>query len=119
MDNKIKNSIGIDDHKIYLELEVIIYKENDNDKYFISFCPALNLSSFGITEKDAEESFNEALEIFMDDIISKNNLEKVLISLGWIIKENSFMPPRIDLPKIVNEYKPVKAERLTYPVCYA
>jgi predicted RNase H-like HicB family nuclease len=97
-------------------LDVLLIKEGD---YIVSFCPALNLSSFGDSEQDAKEAFDEALTIFLNDIQKKGTLEKVLLNLGWALKKLpnvSFLPPDVDY----NPYsKPVQnrfSEKVAIPV---
>ena len=65
-------------------LEVQLIKEGD---YIVSYCPALELSSFGITEDDAKEGFEGILETFLKDTHEKGTLERVLLDLGWSLKK--------------------------------
>ena len=44
------NSIRKNQGSIKVELEVLVSKEGD---YFVAYCPALELSSYGATEKEA------------------------------------------------------------------
>jgi predicted RNase H-like HicB family nuclease len=61
-------------------LEVDLFKEGD---YIVSYCPALELSSFGLTEDEAKEGFEGALHTFISDTHEKGTLERVLLDLGW------------------------------------
>lgn len=74
-------------------VEVQLIKEGD---YFVSYCPALELSSFGDSEEDATKGFEEALAIFFDELHKRGTLEKVLLNLGWGLRKlpvASFVPP--------------------------
>jgi predicted RNase H-like HicB family nuclease len=74
-------------------VEVQLIKEGD---YIVSYCPALELSSFGKDEEDAKEGFEEALNIFIDELHKRGTLEKVLLNLGWGLRKlpvASFIPP--------------------------
>lgn len=106
-----------DNSTVDVSLDVLLIKEGD---YIVSYCPALNLSSFGDSEQDAKEAFDEALTIFLHDVDKKGTLEKVLLNLGWSLRKFpnvSFLPPDSDY----NSYtKPVQSrfsERVTIPVC--
>ncbi len=62
----------------------------------MSYCPALELSSFGKDEDDAKQGFEEALNIFIDELHKRGTLEKVLLNLGWSLRKlptASFVPP--------------------------
>lgn len=105
------------DSTVDVSLDVLLIKEGD---YIVSYCPALNLSSFGDSEQDAREAFDEALTIFLSDVSKKGTLEKVLLNLGWSLKKFpkiSFLPPDSDY----NSYtKPIQnrfSERVAIPVC--
>jgi predicted RNase H-like HicB family nuclease len=74
-------------------VEVQLIKDGD---YVVSYCPALELSSFGKDEEDAKEGFEEALNIFIDELHKRGTLEKVLLNLGWGLRKlpfPSFVPP--------------------------
>jgi len=96
--------------EFHYDLDVVVYKEG---KYYVSYCPALDLSSFGVSKKDALESFNEAFDLFMEDIIKKGTLDKVLKSLGWIVlnaPKKTYRPPYPNLQEIF-ERQPVDVSR--------
>jgi predicted RNase H-like HicB family nuclease len=85
-------------------VEVQLIKDGD---YIVSYCPALELSSFGNDEEDAKQGFEEALSIFIDELHKRGTLEKVLLNLGWGLRKlpvASFVPP---------EEKYLKAHPLT------
>ena|ERR1700761_1770993 len=74
-------------------VEVQLIKDGD---YVVSYCPALELSSYGDDEEDAKEGFEEALNIFIDELHKRGTLEKVLLNLGWGLRKlpvASFVPP--------------------------
>ena len=89
MDNNIAR---INDNNIGAEIGVVIIKEGD---YFIANSPALDLSSFGKTEKMAISNFKEALELFMETCTERNTLKKILVSCGWTQKRKQLIPPEI------------------------
>jgi predicted RNase H-like HicB family nuclease len=87
------NIIRTDEHRVVnVSLGVDLIKEGD---YIVSYCPALELSSFGITEDEAKEGFEGALETFLRDTFEKGTLERVLLDLGWSLTK---------LPKV--KYQP-------------
>ena len=77
---------------VHVLLEVDLYKQGD---YVVSYCPSLELSSFGLTEKEAKEGFEGALHSFIEDTHNKGTLERVLLDLGWSLRK---------LPKV--KYQP-------------
>lgn len=72
-------------------LKVEIFKEGD---VYVSFCPHLNLSSYGETVEEARESLREAAEAFMEECERMGTLEEVLEEAGfsregetWMVRE--------------------------------
>ena len=47
-----------------INLKNIVWKE---DKYYVSQCLNVDISSFGKTRKEALENLNEALELYFED----------------------------------------------------
>lgn len=70
--------------KFYIQLDVILFKEDD---IWVAYAPALDLSSYGDDEKDAEKAFSQALKIFISETTRKGTLEKVLLKLGWKLQQ--------------------------------
>ena len=84
---KTKNAILVD-------VEILLIKEG---KYFVAYCPALGVSSYGDSEKEAKTGFEEALNIFIDETERKGSFEKALLKMGWSLKQlpvPSYIPPR-------------------------
>lgn len=80
------------DH-ISVGVSVFVLKEDD---LFVAYCPALELSSYGKTKKEAKENFSDALKIFIEETQKKGTLEKMLLSLGWTLKQKPqvrYKPP--------------------------
>jgi predicted RNase H-like HicB family nuclease len=75
-----------------VEIAVVISKEYD---LYVAYSPALELSSYGDSEKEAMEAFDDALAIFIEETTKNSTLEKVLLRLGWILQQ---------VPKV--EYRP-------------
>ncbi len=80
---------------IKVNVRIIILKE---DKYYVAYCPALELSSYGDTKKEAINCFTEAMDIFIEETEKKGTLEKCLLKLGWTLKQEpkpNYIPPPI------------------------
>lgn len=78
--------------RMQINVPVSYFKE---DKSFVAYTPALDLSSAGKTLKEAEKNIAEAVSIFMEEIFVRGTVDEVLSSLGWkkISKTNEWMPP--------------------------
>jgi len=64
----------------------------------VSYCPALELSSYGNTPKAAKKAFEEAMEIFLERNIKKRNSEKISFEIGLVLKQKpkpSYKPPTL------------------------
>jgi predicted RNase H-like HicB family nuclease len=78
--------------QINVNVPVTYFKE---DKSFVAYTPALDLSSAGKTLKEAQKNITEAVEIFMEEICEHGTTDEVLLSLGWkkVSKTKQWMPP--------------------------
>ena len=71
-------------------LPVSIIKE---DKSFIAYSPALDLSTVGDTFEEAQERFSEAVQVFFEEITEKGTLDDALAELGWRKHNKELIPP--------------------------
>lgn len=85
--------------EVKTKLEVVVLREGDA---FIAYSPALDLSTCGQTFEEAQQNFNEALDIFLVECIKDDTLGEVLESLGWKKVDSKWQPPtvvgQIDVP---------------------
>lgn len=74
------------------KIPVIFFKE---DGKVVAYSPALDLSTCGDTEVQAQERFVEAVKIFLSEITRMGTVENVLTECGWkkITPERSWSPP--------------------------
>lgn len=54
-----------------IDLQNVVWKE---DKYYVAQCLNVDVSSFGKNKKEALNSLNEALELFLEDAKSLKEL---------------------------------------------
>ena len=78
--------------KLDVKIPISVLKEGEN---FIVYSPALDLSSSGKTYKQAISRFNEAVEIFFEEILKKGTLKEVLEDLGWRQVNTKWQPPLV------------------------
>lgn len=71
--------------KTRINVKVGVYIFTDDDTY-IAYCPALDLSGYGNTEKEAKDSFVLSLSMYIEYCLNKNTLVKDLQKHGWGIK---------------------------------
>ncbi|MEK7185421.1 MAG: hypothetical protein AAB726_02255 [Patescibacteria group bacterium] len=67
-------------NKLFFNLPVVITKQN---KHFVAYTPALDISTSGKSEKDVKKRFVELVNIFLEEIIEKKTVDGVLYELGW------------------------------------
>ncbi len=77
---------------IKFKLTVSIIKEG---KQYIAYAPALDFSTCGKTEKQAKKRFEEAVDVFFEELVKNETLEKVLTDLGWKKKNIQWEPPTV------------------------
>jgi len=78
--------ISLDADGMACNLPIALYEEQGNGdrKAWIARCPALGISSQGDTKPEAEEAVKEAIGMFIEDIVSRGKLDRVLVDeLGW------------------------------------
>lgn len=75
-----------------LKLSVTYLKE---DKQFVAYSPALDLSACGKTLEEARRRFGEAALLFVEELEKKGTLEEVFVGLGWRKKDSVFIPPLV------------------------
>ena len=73
-------------------LPVLITKQN---KRFVAYTPALDLSTSGKTEKDVKKKFVEVVVIFMEELIESKNVDEVLSEFGWKKVQKKWSPPKV------------------------
>lgn len=60
---------------------------------FIAYTPVLELATVGKTFEEAKLHFEEAVNIFFEEIIEKGTIDEVLGDLGWQKIKNTYAPP--------------------------
>lgn len=76
--------------RIQFALPVSILRENDS---FIAYTPALDLSTVGDTFEEAKKRFEEAVQLFFEEIMEEGKMDQALTELGWRKQENIYSPP--------------------------
>jgi len=77
---------------IALKLSVSFIKENEQ---FVAFSPALDLSTSGRNLEEAKKHFEEAVQLFFEELKERGTTKEVLMNLGWTQKDNDLVPPMI------------------------
>jgi len=77
-----QDTIRIKNGLIDLTLNVLYGKQGE---FFLSYCPSLNISGYGNTEKEADEFIKHEMIVFCEDLNSMQSEEKnhFLLSLGF------------------------------------
>ena len=74
---------------IKINLALIAFEEDDSQ---IVYCPALDISGYGKTEKEALESFHISLGEFFNYTLNKKTFFGELKELGWVIRKSKSKP---------------------------
>lgn len=64
-------------------LELYIFQENN---MYIIYCPALDLSAYGKSEKEARNEFSNMFRLHLTYCVNKNSLEQDLKKYGWVVR---------------------------------
>ena len=91
--------------QIEVQLSLLTFEE---DGVIIYYSPALDLSGYGKNNREAKESFNIALEEFLQYTLNKATLKSVLKNLGWKLsgkgKTIKYQQPFLDHMLAENKY---------------
>ncbi len=91
----LRANVGINETKYHVGLSIVEFVE---DEIIIVYSPALDLSGYGKTIEEAQQSFTNAMEEFFRYTTNKKTLDKVLKDLGWAVKGSKknlkFNPPK-------------------------
>lgn len=82
-----------------LELYVLIFKDGD---FFIAFCPALNLSTYGDTVGDVKTAFDDLIASYIEDCTKNNSLFEDLEKLGWRFDDGEQKTYKLNPPREIN-----------------
>lgn len=75
-----------------VNVPVMIMKEG---KQYVAYTPAFDLSTSGRTLSQAKERFNEAVQIFVEELDEMGTLDRVLKDLGWTKAKKTWQAPRL------------------------
>ncbi len=92
-----KQTVIQKEDSIQIKIEVLLFEEHET---FVAYCPALELSSYGVDQKDAKKAFEGALDIFVKETTKRGTLEKLLLKLGWSLEQKpklNYRPPVFNL----------------------
>jgi predicted nucleotide-binding protein (sugar kinase/HSP70/actin superfamily) len=112
--NGIRASINRGDHLVNIELNILIFEE---ESIHYVYSPALDLTGYGNSEKEAMQSFNTMLEEFVHYTENKKTVYKELERLGWTIntKKKRVHPPLEEQLLEDNEvYRDLKSQPNVY-----
>ena len=79
-------------NKLSFNLPFVITKQN---KRFVAYTPALDISTSGRSEKEARKRFAELAIVFLEEIFEAKTANEVLSELGWVKIQKKWTPPKI------------------------
>ncbi len=62
-------------------------------KHFVAYSFALDLSTIGKTEKEAQQNFQDAATVFFEELFESGNVDEVLAQLGWEKTKDQWTSP--------------------------
>ena len=79
---------------LHLHLTVLVFQQ---EEYYVSFCPALQLSSYGDSVQEAKNGFDDVMKDYIEEGTKKGTLHDDLVSHGWVFSvihnQNKIEPP--------------------------
>lgn len=78
--------------KMNLQFKLPISVIREGKKY-IAYTPVLDLSTSDKSFEGAKKRFEEAVRLFLEELVKKGTLEDVLRDLGWRKIQKNWSPP--------------------------
>lgn len=88
---KLSADIGFEGKQHKIVLSLVEFKEDD---VTIIYSPALDITGYGYSVEQAQESFEITLEEFVRYTHTNNTLEKALLELGWSVSDEKLEAPK-------------------------
>jgi hypothetical protein len=100
-------SIRIDKKGIVVKIVMISGKEGN---HYVTLAPSINVSGYGRNIKDADESFDENMDLFLEDLmkLSKEQRELEILKLGFKkerFKNKNFSKAYVDENGVLNNFE--------------
>ncbi len=80
MENYIKTDNS--DNILELQLNVLVFQEGE---YFVAYCPAMQMSSYGDSIDEAKQGFDEVMGAYIENCKENNTLREDLLKIRWTI----------------------------------
>ncbi|OHA47587.1 MAG: hypothetical protein A2541_02150 [Candidatus Taylorbacteria bacterium RIFOXYD2_FULL_36_9] len=96
----------MENRDLIYNLPITIMKQS---KSFVAYCPILDISTAGKSEKDVKTKFVELVSIFIEELVEAGTLTEVLSELGWKKSQNKWTPPKVLNSKFVSIRSPLFA----------
>lgn len=92
---------------ITVKIVIVSGKEGD---HFVTLAPSINVSGYGRTREEADSSFDENMEVFLDDImaLSKEEREREILKLGFEkehLKNKNFSKAYLDENGVLKNFE--------------
>jgi predicted RNase H-like HicB family nuclease len=91
--------MGMLNNQLFFKLPVIITKQN---RRFVAYTPALDISTSGKTEKEVKNNFIELVNLFFEEIIQAKTVDDILSELGWKKVQKTWKPPQVISSPYIN-----------------
>lgn len=89
-DKSKKDTVSASRDHLKLNVDIYVFKEH---RYYVSYCPSLDISTSGTSKEDALANFRERLEIYVETCLEKGTLWDDLKKHGWAVNKRNVTPP--------------------------
>lgn len=89
-DNSKKDTVSASRDFLKVNVDIYVFKEH---KYYVSYCPSLDICTSGTSKEDALANFRERFELYVETCLEKGTLWDDLKRHGWSVKKRSVTPP--------------------------
>ena len=80
-----------DDKLIRVSVQVYFFKVNGDNSVYAE-CPSLKLVTYGKNLEHAKKMFQEAFDLWVEEVNERGNINEVLKELGWKLTKSSIVP---------------------------
>lgn len=99
---------------VEVKLDIFFVKE---DNFYIAFSPAMDLTAYGNSMRDAKKSFETTFQIYLEESFKDDTLIDDLLKHGWTVQTQptaKFTPPKTDKKALYQIYNVVKEQRQSF-----
>jgi hypothetical protein len=111
--DKIRYKADFSNRKATVKMRLAMVAYMDDDSIHYMYCPALDLTGYGYSDREAKSSFAQTLKLYLEYTVNKQTLIDDLKAHGWSLKnkKNLVSPAFSDMLKNNKDFENIVDKR--------